>query len=241
MDILTVITPSHERLYREFFLRNLPADATVREKHLQTSGDGGYLSTGWQDGVTAKLKWVLEYLESSDAGCVFALSDIDILLYPSLSMDRLRLELEGPGLDIAFQRESADPSWHEVNTGFYVARNTPYVKELLTRALELCERSETRNDQTAMNQILDPADFNVRWGLLPTSYYARSQCFPPPRNIVLHHANCTHSVAQKISQLSRVERYNTGSIGRAMLVIRELWDYAITGKLVRTIRHRLGR
>jgi len=241
MDILTVITPSHECLYREFFLKHLPADATVREKHLQSSGDGGYLSNDWQDGVTAKLKWALEYLETHEAGCVFALSDIDILLYPSLSLESLRRELEGPGLDIAFQRESANPDWHEANTGFYVARNTPYVKELLTRALELCERSETRNDQTAMNQILDPADFNVRWGLLPTSYYARSQCFPPPRNIVLHHANCTRSVEEKVTQLRRVERCNRNLLGRCILILGEIVNYAFDGRLLGMIRRRLRK
>ncbi|OYV04278.1 MAG: hypothetical protein CFE26_17745, partial [Verrucomicrobiales bacterium VVV1] len=73
MDILTVITPSHERLYREFFLKNLPLGATIREKHLQTAGDGGYLSTDWQDGVTAKLKWALEHLDNSIEGSVFIL------------------------------------------------------------------------------------------------------------------------------------------------------------------------
>lgn len=239
MDILTVITPSHERLYREFFLKNLPAGATVREKHLRTTGDGGYLSRDWQDGVTAKLKWVLEYMAAHDEGGLLVLSDIDILLYPALSLDSLANELLTTGLDIAFQRESADPMNHEANTGFYVARNTPYVKSLLTAALELCERSETRNDQTAINQILDPADFNHRWGLLPTGYYARSQCFPPPRTLFLHHANCTRSVEQKITQLRRVERLHRSTPGRAILIIREILDYALDGRLLGLIRRRL--
>lgn len=239
MNILTVITPSHERLYREFFLKNLPQDATVLEKHLQTTGSGSYLSNEWQDGVTAKLRWALEHLDQSEEGSLFVLSDIDILLYPSLSMRDLASEINGPGLDIAFQRESARADWHEVNTGFYVARNTPYVRELLTRALKLCEGSETRNDQTAINSILDPADFGVRWGLLPTSYYARSQCFPPPRQIVLHHANCTHTVDQKITQLRRVEAYNHWTVGRLLLILGEIRDYSTGGRLLGLIRRRL--
>ena len=241
MDILTVITPSHERLYREFFLKNLPAGATVREKHLQTSGDGGYLSSGWQDGVTAKLKWALQHLDHSREGSLFVLSDIDILLYPTLSLDSLRDEIEGPGLDILFQRESARPDHLEANTGFYIARNSPYVRSLLTRALELCEGSATRNDQTAINRLLDPADFNVRWGLLPVCYYARSQGFPPPRSIVLHHANRTQSVAQKISQLRRVERCNGHLPGRLLLILLETWDYLLDGRLLGLLRRRLGR
>jgi hypothetical protein len=240
MDILTVITPSHERLYREFFLKNLPTGATVLEKHLQTSGDGGYLSTDWQDGVTAKLRWALEHLEQSREGCLFVLSDIDILLYPTLSLDSLRHEIEDTGLDILFQRESARPDHHEANTGFYIARNSPYVRDLLTKALELCERSATKNDQTAINHLLDPAEFGVCWGLLPICYYARSQCFPPPRSIVLHHANCTHSVAQKISQLRRVETYNHYAFGRCILVLLEIWDYTLDGRLFGLIRRRLS-
>lgn len=239
MDILTVITPSHDRLYREFFLKNLPEDATVREKHLRTSGDGGYLSTGWQDGVTTKLRFVLEHLESTPEGTCFVLSDIDILLYPGLTMAGLEQELDASKVDILFQRESSNPAWHEVNTGFYIARNTPYVKGLVATALDLCERSETRNDQTAMNAILQPGEFGVKWGLLPTSYYARSQCFPPPRTILLHHANCTHSVEQKISQLRRVEKYNHHTLGRGLLIVREIWDYTLDGRLFGLIRRRL--
>ncbi len=239
MDILTVITPSHERLYREFFLKNLPLGATIREKHLQTAGDGGYLSTDWQDGVTAKLKWALEHLANSIEGSVFILSDIDILLYPTLSLESLSREIEGSGLDILFQRECASPDHREVNTGFYIARNSPYVRGLLTKALELCEQSATKNDQTAINHILDPADFGIHWDLLPICYYARSQCFPPPRSIVLHHANCTHSVAQKISQLRRVEKYNHSAFGRCILVLMEIWDYTLDGRLFGVIGRRL--
>jgi len=240
MNILTVITPSHQRLYREFFLKNLPADATVLEKHLLTSGDGGYLSTDWQDGVTAKLRWALEHLSNTEPGALFVLSDIDILLYPSLSMTELEQEIMTPNLDIVFQRETSAPDCHEANTGFYIARNCPYVRNLLTTALEVCDRSETKNDQTAINSLLAPADFNIRWGLLPTRYYARSQGYPPPRSIVLHHANCTDSVAQKVSQLRRVEKYNHTRSGRAVLILIELWEYAASGKLRRMLLQRLG-
>ncbi|OYV05821.1 MAG: hypothetical protein CFE26_09595 [Verrucomicrobiales bacterium VVV1] len=92
-----------------------------------------------------------------------------------------------------------------------------------------------------MNRILDPADFGVRWGLLPICYYARSQCFPPPRSIVLHHANCTHSVAQKISQLRRGEKYNGSTMGRGILVLREIWDYSVDGRLFGMIGRRLRK
>ena len=239
MNMLAVISPSHEQLYREFFLKNLPADATVLEKHLQTSGKGDYLANDWQTGVTTKLRFALEHLDNSAPGSTFVLSDIDILFYPSLSMTDLQRELDARKVDILFQAESADPDWHEVNTGFYIARNTPFVRGILTKALELCERSGTKNDQTAMNSILDPADYNVKWGLLPIRYYARSQCFPPPRDIVLHHANCTHSVAQKCSQLRRVEKYNHHPVGRFILIVQEMWAYAIDGRLLGLIRRRL--
>jgi hypothetical protein len=239
MNILTVITPSHQRLYQEFFLKNLPADATVLEKHLPTSGDGGYISTGWQDAVTAKLRWAVEHLSNTEPGALFVLSDVDILLYPSLSMTELEREIITPNLDIVFQRETSAPDCHEANTGFYIARNGPYVRNLLTTALEICNQSETKNDQTAINSILALADFNVRWGLLPTRYYARSQGYPPPRSIVLHHANCAASVDQKVSQLRRIEKYNHTRSGRAVLMLIELWERA-SGKLKRMLRQRLG-
>lgn len=210
MTFLVVTTESHRNLYEDFFLKTLPPDAVVLEKQLGRTGDGNYLSQSWQDGVTTKLRWALEYAEQHP-GAIFTLSDVDIQFFPNFRCDALEAEFERSGVDVLFQREGPGEPCGEVNTGFYLARGTSYLTGLLKAAIRWCEGATCRNDQVAVNTVLKQADFGRRWGVLSTRCYARSQGFPPRRDIVLHHANCAGTTAGKIIQLRRVRRFVTGS------------------------------
>ena len=119
-------------------------------------------------------------------------------------------------------------------------RNTSWFRELLTAAIEICKNAEMKNDQTAINEILRSEELGKRWGHLPFTYYARSQGFPPRGEIVLHHANFSGTIPEKIGQLQRVRRYVTGGrIDRIRASTGELVDYARSGKLRLTVRERI--
>ena len=190
MDVLIVTTESHRKLADRFFWPTLPpGGANILERKLDVAGDGNFESEAWQTGVTAKLQWALDYIDTHEPDTVFALSDVDIQFFPQFSVDAMRRTLDASGNDVLFQKESRSPTSIEVNTGFYVARSTPWMRELLERAAALCAESDVKNDQTAINQLLTPGEYKVRWGFLPFDYYARSQGFPPRATIVLHHVN----------------------------------------------------
>ena len=242
MDVLIVTTESHRKLADSYFRPTIPAGAglEIRELKLDVVGDGAYESKAWQTGVTAKLHWALEYIDGHGPETVFVLSDVDIQFFPGFSGDGVKATLAAAGGDILFQKESRSPTSTEVNTGFYVARATPWVRDLLRRAADLCESSAVKNDQTAVNQLLDPETLGTHWGHLPFEYYARSQGFPPQEGIVMHHANFSGSVPEKVAALRRVRRYVTGTLlDRGVARAQEGLDFARSGKLKMVLRSKL--
>jgi len=161
MNFLVVVTHSHRKIYEKFFLRTLPKDAVVIEKELETLGNGEYLSDDWQNGVVSKLRCVLEYAERNPDS-IFVLSDVDIQFFQGFCVDQLKNVLQHSSLDILLQQEVTLGSSREVNTGFYIARSTPYLIDLIRKAICMCENSMVQNDQTAVNALLAPEDFGIR-------------------------------------------------------------------------------
>jgi hypothetical protein len=142
MNILVVISPSHNHLYEQHFLKTLPQGVSVIEHRLVANGDGAYLSKGWQSGVVRKLEVVLAYAKlHSDE--VFILSDIDIQFFPTFKIEDVVKDFNQAGVDVLFQRESLRADFQEVNTGFYIARSTPYVIKLLEEALAICAKNSS--------------------------------------------------------------------------------------------------
>ena len=245
MDFLIVTTESHRELADQFFHPTLErvADVVVRERRLDQIGTGEFGSDSWQRGVTAKLLWVQQYLSTVDDGEMFVLSDVDIQFFTGFAVSELRRLLdEERNVDVLFQREYGSADQTEVNTGFYIGRNTPWLRELIKDAIASCERAEMMNDQTAINEQLKPEELNKKWGLLPHRYYARSQGFPPGHDIVLHHANFSGTIPEKVAQLKRVRKYVCGGPAERMSgTVGEGWDYVRSGKLRLALRKRFRR
>jgi hypothetical protein len=240
MNVLVVVSPSHEFLYQEHFLKTLPKGVSVIEHRLHANGHGNYLSKDWQTGVVSKLEVVLDYAtKHSDE--VFILSDIDIQFFPNFKIEDFVKDFKQVGVDVLFQREALRTDSREVNTGFYIARSTPYVIKLLQDAIAICSKSSSQNDQVAINQLLRVADFGTKWGLLPKTYYARSHGFPPQQRIVIHHANRTLTTDSKAIQLRRVRKMIMGGmLCRYIGIFEEIWDYVKSGEIFAMLRRRIA-
>jgi hypothetical protein len=241
-DVLIVTTESHRKLADEHFWPTLPTGANVLERKLDVAGDGAYESEAWQAGVTAKLHWAIDFIDTHPPGTVFVLCDVDIQFFPGFAFEAMRATLDRAGTEVLFQKESRSSESTEVNTGCYIARATPWIRDLLHEAAVLCAKSEVKNDQTAINQLLAPESLGARWGFLPFEYYARSQGFPPRGEIVLHHANYSGSVPEKSAALRRVRRYVSGGVfDKAAAMGSEAIDMARSGKLRYILKSKLRR
>jgi hypothetical protein len=241
MNVLAVYSQSHKKLFDDFFVKTLPDGLQVVESRLSSLGNGSYLSQDWRNGVVAKLTYVLDYSEQM-RGKIFCLSDVDIQFFPSFRIANLLEEFEQSGVDVLFQRESSLKNHREANTGFYIARSTPYFCDLLRKSITNCRETQLPNDQTAINTVLDQEAFGTQWGLLSLRYYARSQGFPPMRDVVLHHANQTKTIDDKISQLKRVRKIVTGGFfERSAAFCEETSDYALSGRLTGMLWRKVSR
>jgi hypothetical protein len=74
-------------------------------------------------------------------------------------------------------------------------------------------------DQRACIEVLRSAPGLIRWNFLPVTYWSpgdpRGRWHPgmslhPPRGLLLHHANHTVGVANKVAQLEAVEALVSG-------------------------------
>jgi hypothetical protein len=240
MNFLVVVSPSHELLYQEHFLKTLPKGISVIEHRLDMIGNGAYLSKDWQTGVASKLEVVLAYAKEH-LGEVFILSDIDIQFFPAFKIEDFINDFKQAGVDVLFQREVLRRDSQEVNTGFYIARSTPYMINLLQDAVAACSKSSSQNDQVAINQLLRVADFGTKWGLLPKPYYARSHGFPPQKDIFIHHANRTLTTDNKVVQLRRVQKLIMGGmLCRYIAIFEEVLDYVKSGDFFAMLWRRIS-
>ena len=94
--------------------------------------------------------------------------------------------------DIAFQ--AAGVPADEINSGFFICRcNVRVIKffEEVKRpsAKRICR---ARSKNVVINKLLPTlSECELSWRQLPRSFYARSNRWPPPRDLVLYHANST--------------------------------------------------
>ena len=240
MKLLIVVSESHRPLYEGWFLPGLPEGVYPEVLWIGEKGDGHYESEGWREGVMAKLTWVLRFCHACP-GETFVLSDVDIQFFAPFSFEGLEKLLVESRRDILFQKESSRPDRAEVNTGFYIGRATPWVVSLLEEAVAQSRGSADRNDQSLVNSVLLEKADPLNWGHLPAVFYARSHGFPPPRGILLHHANMTASVADKIAQLQRVRRWAEGGAAhRLSAVLGEFLHYLKEGKLGSMLGRKAG-
>lgn len=218
MKLFCCYTEAHRRLLDEFFRPSLDPLFQLYATAFDITGAGGFLSPEFIRCVRKKVELILASLRDHD-GEIIVWSDVDIhFLRPVV--DELRHLLESSRADLLFQREGKRSA--EVNTGFFVCHCSPRVTGLFERVLARMIENRSLNEQYAMNQLL-PNFRDISWGFLPNTFYARTLGWPPPRDLVLYHANFTagkDGVGQKIRQfreLAWVRRHGAWALGWSCL------------------------
>ena len=215
--IFCCYTPAHEILYRKIFLPSVPAGFEVRATEIGIEGAGDFLSDEFLRCIRAKIDLVVRSV-AENLGAVIVWSDVDIKVF-NLSPSALAAELESSACEILFQRESSRIG--DVNTGFFICRCTPAMGTFFRAVRAELESHPEENEQMAVNGLLLKSQSGIpgaddeecerpliSWGYLPSTFYARTQCWPPPTNLSLYHANCTNGpdgIGQKIRQFQEIE------------------------------------
>jgi hypothetical protein len=203
MKMFCCYTPSHTRLYHDDFLPTVPPGFIVHSEIIDISGEGNYHTRQFVECVTRKVDLILKSLREN-AGAVIIWSDVDIQFYrltPELAMNELGDH------DIAFQ--AAGTPAHHINSGFFICRCNERVIRLFEKVRHrMCNEDAGDLEEWVINRMLPSlSESELRWRYLPRRFYARSNRWPPPRDLVLYHANATpgaHGVELKHRRLHEV-------------------------------------
>jgi len=151
--------------------------------------------------------------------------------------------IESSSTDILFQRES--PRMSDVNTGFFVCRCGPTVREFFSKVRDQLGSSPGENEQMVVNRLLfnekcgmrngkfgmekpenEKRNALISWDYLPGRFYARTQGWPPPLRLAIYHANYTKgadAIGQKLAQFREIETiFRGGMLAWAWSVIKRI-------------------
>ena len=246
MKLYVVYTPSHELLFRDWFMSSLkdPYELVVRKVE-QIAPSGSFMESGWLDTMHHKIDLILDGIRENP-GQVFVHSDVDVQFFrPTIPLISRLMQ----GKDFLVQR---DTPWGMVCAGFFACRANEKTERLwIDIKANLGKIDKKLSDQDLLNHYLwdhglierltprrvrrfpgraslkalsslNPwyaNPYHIRWAYLPDCFmsggtttgrlWQPGQNLAVPRDIVLHHANWTIGLPNKVAQLDYVRKAAT--------------------------------
>jgi len=226
--LYTIVSPSHRPIYDEWFRPSLHDPFQLNVRFISQIGSREEHQCGtaaFNRTMLAKARLMLEAIERN-MGTVFIYSDVDIQFFrPAGAAIDAAIE----GHDVACQLDAplhmtreAHPDFSgHLCAGFLVCRAGAATRALWHDILRYLEERPDRHDQHALNDLLNgltghprPNPYGVRWRYLPESFFGPGpqltspwepgQPLVVPDAPIIHHANWTIGVANKVAQLRDV-------------------------------------
>src|SRR6266404_5466514 len=209
IKLYALYTPSHKVLKDQFFLPSIQDDFdVVCELYDQTCPSAKFMDEGWTQTTMKKVDLIIRAIKEN-WGSIFIFSDVDIQFFCPIQKKILKL-MEGK--DIVMQKNSPNGV---LCTGFFACRGNEKTLQLWTDVKKTMEKNCLNSDQNSFNRCIkrnaQSNPYNVVWAYLPNSFFGggtltgcewRPGMFLPiPHNIMIHHANWTKGIDNKIAQL----------------------------------------
>lgn len=201
MDIFTFYTPSHEVLLERYFLASLPDEYVPHIFELpQDCSSGNYESDGWNTTMRKKVELMIEATKQC-WGRPFVFSDCDVQFFGNSSQNLL--DQLGTA-DIAAQNDGIG----KLCAGFFIAQANTNNLDLYQAMIEYMD-AEQCNDQIAMNHCakdmayLNNSIFTIGMANQYKVWKGETD-IGIPNNIIIHHANWTVGVKNKIKLMDFV-------------------------------------
>ncbi len=213
--LYAIYTPSHEFFLNNWFLPTLQDDyELILEKHEQISRSGNFDQEGWRETMLFKVDIVIKGIKEN-WGKIFIHSDVDIQFFqPTKNIIRWLMQDK----DMVIQKDSPNGN---MCAGFFALRGNQKNLEIWTKIRkrlsnpEYLEKHPKTNDQVELNRIIRiNKEIKIKWAYLPKEFFGggtltgkrwkKGLKLPIPKNIVMHHANWTVGVKNKIEQLQYV-------------------------------------
>ena len=202
-----LFTPSHRLLTERYFVPTLPPDVDLHLRYVESEGAGRIQDESWRRAILWKVELIVEAIERHAGGC-FAYSDVDAQFFGSFAAWFHRA-LEHH--DLAFQPDAPGPA---LCAGFFFCRANPITHAFWSEVLQQVRATDAREDDQSVAQRLAGQKAGLRSCCLPPIFYGggtmTGRNWNPgdklrlPRGVVMHHANFTLGVENKVRQLDHV-------------------------------------
>ena len=198
MKLFAVYTREHAVLKDDWFLKTLKDPFELHLKDIGSLGSDRSVfgNEPWLKAVRIRHDYYRHAIEQNQ-GETIIVCDLDIQFF-GRCLPTIERAMEGR--DIVFQSENW-PFKGRVNSGFVCVRCNPQTLALYSEVGDTAFEKLPIADQTALNALLAEDKDRVRWGIFGNRIWAKSQGSEPPYGVLLHHANCTRGVEDKIEQL----------------------------------------
>jgi hypothetical protein len=201
MRLFSICTASVHNIRDEFFLPTCPPDLEPWIVTLEDSRAYEWGSSVHETLVRAKVEYLAD-LARQNTGEIVLWADLDIQFFGPCA-DLIEHYMEGK--DLAFQSELW-PSCGTVSAGLIAVRCNSRSAAFFDTVKKLPFKADTFLDQGAMQSLLNQG-FDIDWVILPHKFWAYSHGGLPPREILLHHANCEGVLSLKVEQMQAVRDY----------------------------------
>ena len=211
-------TPSHAVLKDRFFLPSIQDDfEIIMREEKQTCSSAQFMNNGWTKTTIKKVDLIIDAI-LENWGSVFIFSDVDIQFFAPIKDLLLSLIQDN---DIIMQKNC--PSG-VLCTGFFMCRANDKTLQLWQDVKKIMKKNPSQSDQISLNQCIKRCrkknSYNVTWDYLPDIFFGAGtliaypgylwhpgKTLPIPDDIVMHHANWTRGVKNKIAQLKYVKKH----------------------------------
>jgi|688.fasta_scaffold626477_2 hypothetical protein len=207
MKVYTFFTDSH-KVFLNNFIETFPFEEglDLEIKYFpQECRSGKYREDGWKKTMWKKVEYIIESLNETEDNEMFVHADIDIQFFGNIKNDLIQL-IDSSNKDILFQDDGG-----VVCMGFFICRKNEKTLSFFKKVLEFLNSFE--DDQVATNYFLK--ENTVSYGILPQRYYTvgikhglwfgDETKFEIPNDILMHHANYTKGVDNKLKLLKHIK------------------------------------
>lgn len=214
MKLLTFFTNSHLEIYENYFLPSfesyLKNDFELLESHYeQICENGSFGSSRFGETMIGKLEHIIKNIDINDTQPL-VYSDCDVQFFGEIKNDLLT-EIEN--YDLKLQNDILC-----MCAGFFICKQNQNVLNFFTDVLNTLKNSSLPNDddQRIINEFLNKKVYPLKYDTLPcdkyfTVAYANNsrqwngEDFNIPSTILVHHANWTVGINNKLKLLEYVK------------------------------------
>lgn len=223
----TLFTDSHKKFLSDYFLPTFPYRKEIeltllhRPQHCKTAV---FESEGWKETMRDKSLCFYEKIKECKDNEIFMFIDPDIQFFKDFYYDIVsRMQTQ----DIVWQNDIVGG----VNTGFFAVKNNKRTRGFFKTVLGNLDSKDFSQEQVLANHLLQNLSqypsINVNWSFLPLEYWTYGQIAPTadtrtnscrgswtpdaldfdiPKDIVIHHANWTSGIENKLKLLDIVRK-----------------------------------